>query len=292
VMTRAKARPFAAVLRSLSRDPGAAVGLALLVSIISLALFGPLLYPYDALEGDLSQRLMPPLWCSADAACHPLGTDQQGRDVLSRILVGARISLLVGFSAVAIGGTIGTFLGLVCGYRGGRLDSIVMRLADAQLAIPFIMLAIAVIAVLGPRLQNLVLVLGVTGWVEFGRITRSAALSVRESEFVTSARSVGASGSRIMMRHILPNSIESSVIIASSQLASRVLAEASLSFLGLGVPPPLATWGNMLADGRDYLSTAWWLATWPGIALAVTIMSVNLVGDWVRDLLDPRLRGL
>lgn len=287
-MPRERSVRFA--IHLLLRDRAALLGVTVFIAIVTGAVFGPRLCPYDPLDQNLVQRLQPARWCNIEGECHLLGTDQLGRDILSRLLLGARVSLLVGFSAVVIGGSVGTLTGLICGYYGGRLDSVIMRLADAQLAIPFIMLAIAVISVLGPGLANLTLVLGLTGWVDYARIVRSSVLSVREKQFVSAARSVGASDFRILFAHIVPNSLEPAVIIASSQLASRIVAEASLSFLGLGVPPPIPTWGNMLADGRNYIMTnAWWLATFPGLALTITTLSINLIGDWVRDLLDPRL---
>ena len=272
------------------RDRAALCGIAVLALVLLTAVIGPWVYPYDPLKQNLAQRLMPPFWCSEEGKCHVAGTDQLGRDILSRLLLGARISLLVGFLAVLISGTLGTFLGLLAGYFGGGVDRVITRIADAQLAIPNILLAIAVMAVLGPKLGNLILVLGLTGWVAYARIVRASVLTVREREFVVAARSVGASNVRILFWHILPNSIDSVIVIASSLLATMTIAEASLSFLGLGVPPPNPTWGSMLADGRTYLTTAWWLATFPGLALTITILAINLVGDWVRDLLDPRLR--
>lgn len=278
------------VARLLIRDRAALCGIAVFALVLLAAVIGPWIYPYNPLQQNLAQRLMPPFWYSEEGECHIAGTDQLGRDILSRLLLGARISLLVGFSAVLISGSLGTFFGLLAGYSGGGMDRVITRMADAQLAIPNILFAIAVMAVLGPELRNLILVLGLTGWVAYARIVRSSVLTVREREYVVAARSVGTSNARILLRHVLPNSIDSVIVIASSQLAWMIIAEASLSFLGLGVPPPNPTWGNMLADGRTYLTTAWWLATFPGLALTVTILAINLVSDWARDLLDPRLR--
>jgi peptide/nickel transport system permease protein len=281
---RGRLRRAAHLLR---RDRTALIGFMVLVLVVLAAAFGPIFFPYDPSALALEERLRPPLSCDG-AVCHLAGTDQLGRDLMSRLLYGARISLVVGFASVIIGGTIGTLLGLMSGYLGGFFDTIVMRLADAQLAVPTIMLAIAVLAVLGADLKNLILVLGVTAWVVYARIMRASVLSVREREFVTAARAIGGGPVRIMLRHVLPNAFDPIVVIATSQLATLMVAEAALSFLGLGVPPPTPTWGNILADGRTFLATAWWVAALPGLALTITVLSVNLVGDWIRDVLDPK----
>lgn len=276
--------------RLLLRDPAALSGMVLLVLVILASIIGPELYPYSSQQQNLANRLMPAFSCSLGEGCHVAGTDHLGRDLLSRMLLGARISLIVGFSAVFISGCLGTCLGAMAGYFGGGVDRLISRLADAQLAIPYILLAIAALAVLGPAIRNLILVLGLTGWVEYARLVRASVLTVRETEFVTAARATGASNMRVLYRHVLPNSVDSVLVIASSHLGAMIIAESSLSFLGLGVPPPNPTWGNMLADGRNYLTIAWWLATFPGLALTITILAINLVSDWARDILDPRLR--
>jgi peptide/nickel transport system permease protein len=222
---------------------------------------------------------------------HYLGTDPLGRDLMSRLMFGSRISLLVGFTAVMIGGTLGLCLGLLSGYYGHWLDDIIMRVADIQLAFPSILLYIAVLAVVGPGLVNVIVILGLTGWVVYGRVTRGQVLSVREQEFVQAARSIGCRDSRIIWKHVLPNVFGALIVVGSFAVASNIIAEASLSFLGLGVPPAVPTWGIMLAEGKEYLRDAWWPVTFPGLAIMLTVLSINALGDWLRDYLDPRMKS-
>jgi peptide/nickel transport system permease protein len=269
------------------------VALGLLLIILFLAVFGPAVAPRDPNRQDLILRLLPPM--STDRTgeiTYVLGTDGMGRDLLSRVIYGTRISIAVGFVAVAVGGILGTTLGMLAGYFGGPLDDIIMRLADIQLAFPFILLTIMMLVVLGPGVANLVLVLGISQWVTYARIARGQTMAQREREYVEAARCLGTPRGRIIFRQILPNILAPIIVIASFNVASVILAEASLSFLGLGVPPTIPTWGGILAESRDQLLGGyWWLAVYPGLAIMLTVLSLNILGDWLRDFLDPRLRG-
>jgi len=270
------------------------IGALILIVFIVIAFIGPLISPKDPNRQSLSLRLMEPFQQSAETERveYWLGTDALGRDVLSRLLYGARISLAVGFSAVVIGGLSGTLLGLVSGFFGGTVDDVIMRLADVQLAFPFILLAIMVLVVLGQGVLNVVLVLGVGQWVVYARIARGETISQRENEYVEAARACGMGNWSIMFIHILPNILAPLIVIATFNVASVILAEAALSFLGLGVPPDVPTWGGMLAESRDQLlGGSWWLAVYPGVAIMLTVLSLNILGDWMRDVLDPRLRS-
>lgn len=267
------------------------LALAILFVVVVVAIFGPWLSPLDPNRQNIMMRLAGPMAPGPNGATFVMGSDALGRDVLSRLLYGARVSLLVGVSAIFVGGTIGTVAGLISGYFGGWTDDVIMRLGDIQLAFPFILLAIMFLVVLGPGLVNLILVLGIGQWVTYARIVRAQTLSLREKEFVEAARAVGDSTTSIMFRTILPNIVAPLTVIASFNVASVILAEASLSFLGLGVPPETPTWGSMLAQSRDQLiANKWWLAVFPGMAIVVTVLSFNIIGDWLRDLLDPRLK--
>ena len=280
-------------LRSLRRSGWPVPALLILAIMVLLALIGPTISPRDPNRQNLIKRMTPPLQQNAQGEVEfLLGTNGLGQDVLSRLIYGARISIAVGFAAVVIGGLIGTLLGLAGGYTGGVIDDVIMRLADIQLAFPFILLAIMVLVVLGSGVLNLVLVLGIGQWVTYARIARGETIARRGQEYVEAARSVGMGHWRIMFREILPNILAPLIVIASFNVASVILAEASLSFLGLGVPPTVPTWGRMLADSRDgLLAGKWWLAFFPGLAIMLTVLSLNILGDWLRDFLDPRLRG-
>lgn len=281
-----------ALLASLTRNRPALLGAIFLLLSLFTAVAGPVLQRHAPARTDLSARMVAPLSDRAVQTAHPLGTDQLGRDLLSRVVEGSRVTLAVSTAAVLVGGSIGVVLGLLAGYFGGWTDRVIMRLADVQLAFPLLLLALLVIAALGPSLHNLVMVLALTGWVRYARIVRGEVLSLREREFVLAARAAGASAPRILLRHVLPNVVTAILVVASLELARVIILESALSFLGLGVQPPAPSWGRMLADGRDYLATGWWIATIPGFAILFTVLSVNLVGDWLREHFDPRLRGL
>jgi peptide/nickel transport system permease protein len=268
----------------------AVFGLSALLIIGGSAVFAPQLAPWDPAKQMLLKRLRPPMWQERGLSEHPLGTDHLGRDILSRILHGGRISLGVGLIAVTLAALIGVSFGLVAGFFGGRIDALIMRIVDVFLAIPYILLAMGVVFALGPSLLNVILVMGATRWVQFARIVRADVLSLREREFVAGARARGNRSLRLLLRHVLPNALTPIIVVATLELAFMIIYESALSFLGLGVQPPTPTWGWMLADGRNYVATAWWLSTFPGLAIMLTVLAVNLLGDWLRDTLDPRLK--
>jgi peptide/nickel transport system permease protein len=264
----------------------------MLAGLVVTALLSPYVAPHNPIRERLIDRLLPPAWADDGEWRYFLGTDHLGRDLVSRIIYGSRISLVVGFAAVIIGGALGIALGVAAGFFGGRTDEVIMALADMQLAFPTILLAIAIIAVLGPSFTNLVVVIGISGWVTYARIARGQVLSVREKEFVEAIRAQGGSQWRIVWRHILPNILSPLIVVATLDLARTIILESTLSFLGLGIQPPTPSWGGMLSDGRDYLLSAWWIATFPGLALMLTALSFNRLGDWIRDVTDPRLRRM
>ncbi len=267
------------------------LAIVILLATAIAAAFGPALAPFDPNRQNLVLRLADPMSSGPDGSVFWLGSDVLGRDVLTRLLYGARVSLLVGIAAIGVGGTIGIVAGLLSGYFGGWVDDLIMRLGDIQLAFPFILLAIMFLVVLGSGIWNLILVLGVGQWVTYARIVRADTLSLREKEFVEAARALGDSTASIIFRTILPNILAPLTVIASFNVASVILSEAALSFLGLGVPPSVPTWGSMLAESRDtLLANKWWLAVFPGVAIVLTVLSFNILGDWLRDFLDPRLR--
>jgi peptide/nickel transport system permease protein len=257
------------------------------VLITLAAIAAPLVAPVDPTVQDLEDRLLPPTFLGGVPE-HPLGTDSLGRDTLSRLVYGARVSLLVAGLAVVLAGGAGSLLGVTAGYVGGRTDSVIMRLADIQLSIPFLVLAIALVAVIGPNATNLVLVMAISGWVFYARVVRADVLRVREREYILAARAIGLRERKILSRHVVPNIMTTIVILVTLEAPRMILTEAALSFIGLGVQSPTPSWGNMIADGRDYLNIAWWLVAIPGIAIAVFAMSVSIIGDFLRDVLDPR----
>jgi peptide/nickel transport system permease protein len=269
--------------------PGALVfGAGLLVVAAACAIFADLLLPQGPNRMDLARHLAPPDL----GGRHPLGTDALGRDVFARLVYGARISLLVGLSAVAISAPVGVAVGLVAGYAGGRLGNVLMRLADVQLAVPTILLTIAIVTVLGPGLSNVIISLSVTGWPTYARLVRGEVLIVIRQDYVDAARANGAGPLRIVLRHVLPNVLTPAIVFATFAVGDTIIIEATLSFLGLGVPPRVVTWGSMLNDGRLYLASAWWITFFPGLAIFLTVLGTNLIGDSLRDRLDPHLRNL
>ena len=278
-------------MRRLARRRTALFGLVVVLIVVLTALLAPWVSPFDPIEQDIGdRRLKPPAWKDDTGRIHWLGTDHLGRDLLARIIHGAQPALMVGFAAVVISGVLGMIAGLLSGYFGGRIDDVLMRLADIQLAFPFILLAIAVIGVLGPSLKTIIAVIGVSSWVVYARVVRGAVLTLREREFVHAALALGSRDGRIVLRHVLPNALTPWLVVATLDMARVIVIESALSFLGLGVQPPTPTWGGMLADGRVYISTAWWLATFPGLAILLTVLGINLFGDGLRDTLDPRLK--
>jgi peptide/nickel transport system permease protein len=261
-----------------------------IAAAVVCAVWAPQLAPYDPTTGDLSARLQPPAWMAAGSARHLLGTDQLGRDILSRVVFGARVSLLVGVVSSLIGGTVGVALGMLGGYFRGRADSVVAKLIDVQLAFPFLLFAITVIAVLGPSLPNLLAILALSGWVTYARVVRGQTLSLRETEFIQAARGLGCPAWWILQRHVLPNVLPYALVIMTTEIGRLIVLESTLSFLGLGVPPPTPSWGMALADGKEYLINGWWLAAFPGLAIMLVVLCMNVLGDGARDLLEPRLR--
>jgi peptide/nickel transport system permease protein len=275
---------------ALRRSPIGIMGTIIVSLVLILAVAGPTIAPHDPAGRNLRARFEPPGYAD-ETGTYILGTDQLGRDILSRIIAGARVSVIVGVVAVIIAGSIGVIYGLIAGFVGGWLDAVMMRVADALLGIPFIILVVAISGIVGAGLTTLILILGLTGWVTYSRVIRSEVLKVREMEYVTATRAMGQREYKIMFRHILPNVISSAIILAAIQVGVTILAESSLSFLGLGVKPPTVTWGLMLADGRQYIGSAWWMTTFPGIAITISVLGVVFLGDWLRDILDPTMRG-
>jgi peptide/nickel transport system permease protein len=266
------------------------VGLVMVVAIVLTTLAAPLLSPHDPLEQNLDIFLKPPVWDAGGIPTYPLGTDHFGRDILSRILYGAQISLIISLAASLVSAVIGSVAGLLAGYYRGWLDVVIMRLVDTQLAFPMILLALALTAVVGPSLNNIILVLGVTSWMMYARVVRGVVLSVQEREFVHAAYSLGAQSPRIIFLHILPSVLTPIIVMFTQEVARMILMESGLSFLGLGVPPPTPTWGRMLSDARGYLTVAYWNMTFPGIAIMLSVLGITFLGDGLRDAIDPKLR--
>jgi peptide/nickel transport system permease protein len=283
-------RATVSFLRRLLSSPIAALGALVLVTFLVMALFAPQLAPFEPTAPNLRARLAPPAWAGGPAQ-HFLGTDHLGRDILSRLIYGSRIALLVGVAGVTLQALLGITLGTLAGYFGGKLDVAISRLIDTLIAIPNTILYLTVLGVFGPSLVGLVLVIGFIGWTTFARVVRAETLSVRNREFVEAARALGQYTPIILLRHVLPAIMAPIIVVATLNVATVIILEASLSFLGFGVQPPTVTWGRMLADGRNYVATAWWLATFPGVFITFLCLSLIFLGDRLRDVLDPRLRG-
>jgi peptide/nickel transport system permease protein len=259
-------------------------------ALVVTAVLAPWLAPHSPTEGDIVKKSIPPIWMERGDSEHPLGTDRFGRDMLSRIIWGSRISLLVSLVAIGVAGTLGTLLGLVSGYRGGLVDTLLMRLTDVGLSLPTILIAVVMVAVSEPSFRNVVLVIALLLWPRFARQIRGETLAVKEQDFVALAVVAGRSSAWIIRRHIFPNVVPTLLVISTLQVGYVILLEGTLSFLGVGVPPPNPAWGLMIADGRGFLATAWWISLFPGLAMLLTVLAVNLMGDWLRDHLDPKLR--
>src|SRR5437870_3851 len=278
-------------MRARSRErpwvPGVILG-----ALVIAAVFAAYLAPQSPTAGDITQKLIPPIWMERGDREHPLGTDRFGRDVLSRIIYGSRISLVVSLLAIGVAGTFGTALGLVSGYRGGVTDAILMRLTDIGLSLPIILIAVVLVAVSEPSFRNVVLVIALLLWPRFARQIRGETLAIKEQDFVALAVVAGRPSGWIITRHIFPNVVPTLLVISTLQVGYVILLEGTLSFLGVGVPPPNPAWGLMIADGRGFLATAWWITLFPGLAMQLTVLAVNLMGDWLRDHLDPKLRQL
>jgi peptide/nickel transport system permease protein len=262
----------------------------ILGALVVTAVFAPYLAPHSPTEGDIVKKSIPPVWMERGNPEHPLGTDRFGRDVLSRIIWGSRISLVVSLVAIGVAGTLGTLLGLVSGYRGGLTDALLMRLTDIGLSLPTILIAVVMVAVSEPSFGNVILVVALLLWPRFARQIRGETLAVKEQDFVALAVVAGRSSSWIISRHIFPNVVPTLLVISTLQVGYVILLEGTLSFLGVGVPPPNPAWGLMIAEGRGFLATGWWMSLFPGLAMLLTVLAVNLLGDWLRDHLDPKLR--
>jgi peptide/nickel transport system permease protein len=281
----------AQAMRQARRYP--VVPLALLVFLLVVpAALAPQIAPYDPLRGSLAKRLKPPVWMEGGTSDHLLGTDKLGRDILSRMIHGARVSLAVSLIAIVVGGVIGVSLGLVSGYFGGKTDALLMRLVDISLSLPTILLALVLVAAVGPSFGTVIIVLVVLLWARYARLVRGETLVIKERDFIARARVAGASHARIMFRYMFPNVVNSLTVLATLQVGYVILLESALSFLGAGLPRPTPAWGLMIADGRELIVTAWWVSMFPGLAIMLTVLALNLLGDWLRDHLDPKLRNI
>ena len=290
VSAPSSARRVLGTLRKFRRLP--LIPSFIILLVVFTGIFANLIAPHSPRVGILSERLTPPAWSSDGSANHLLGTDQQGRDILSRIIHGARVSLLVSAVTLLIGGTVGVTLGLLAGWYGGWIDEIIMRMVDILLALPLILVALVLVVSLGQSLSVILVVLAIWIWPRFARMIRGEVLRLRTMDYIALAQVSGASTFRILTVHLFPGVINTLIIVATLQVGIVILVESTLSFLGAGVPPPTPAWGSMVAEGRDKLALAWWISTLPGVAIMLTVMALNLFGDWLRDTLDPRLRQL
>jgi peptide/nickel transport system permease protein len=279
------------VMRHVRRYPMVPMFLLMFFLVIP-AVFAPWVAPHDPLRGSLSNRLKAPVWQDGGSMQYPLGTDKLGRDIMSRMIYGARVSLAVSIVAIFVGGAIGTTLGLMSGYFGGRIDGLIMRLVDISLSLPTILLALVLVAAVGPSFGTVITVLVVLLWARYARLVRGESLTIKERDFIARARVAGASHTRIMARYMLPNVVNSLIVLATLQVGYVILLESALSFLGAGLPRPTPAWGLMVADGRELIVTAWWVSMFPGLAIMLTVLALNLLGDWLRDHLDPKLRNV
>lgn len=276
------------MFKSLKESRTGLLGVVIVLFVLFAAVTAAFISPYDPAKQDLMNKLVNPVWAGGTID-HLLGTDQLGRDVLSRIIYGSRITILIAFSGTVLAGIVGVAMGSLAGYYGRMVDSVIMRIVDIQLSFPFVLLALFVAAVLGRSLFNIILIAAISNWVQYARLIRGEILSVKEMEYIEAIRSVGGRNSRIIIKHIIPNVISPVIVQATLGMARIILMEASLSYLGLGVPLEIPTWGRMLSDGRDFMLTNPWMAILPGIAITLTVLGVNLMGDWLRDYLDPKL---
>jgi ABC-type dipeptide/oligopeptide/nickel transport system permease subunit len=290
VRLRVLRRNIASFLVELAHHPSALLGGIVVLAYVLATIFAPYLTAYDPIDSKLRERFLPPAWMEDGDMAHPLGTDEQGRDLLTRIIYGARVSLAVGFVAVGISVVVGLSLGALAGFYRGPFDDVLSRFADLLLAFPFLIFAIGVMAFLGPGFTNLIMALTFKGWVEFYRLVRGEMLSEKTKEYVEAAKVVGQSKRAIISSEILPNIVQSIFVLGTLRMGTLIIAEASLSFLGLGIQPPTPAWGSMIATGRDYLLSAWWVSTMPGIALLILVLAINVFGEGLRDILDPRLK--
>jgi ABC-type dipeptide/oligopeptide/nickel transport system permease subunit len=290
-IARAPAHPLRDLAQLLVRDRAGVIGLLLFLLVVFSASFAPWLAPHDPIQQDLGSSRLPPAWLEGGDWSHPLGTDTLGRDLFSRVLYGSRVSLTVGFFGVLIAGGIGLLVGLFAGYQGGRVDGAIMTVVNIVLALPYLLFVVFIAGVLGRSLINVILIFGITDAPIFVRVVRGEVLRIRRSVYVEAAQSVGVGRGRILFEHILPNLLGPFLTVATFEMSAMILYEAGLGFLGLSVPPDVPSWGNMLEAGRQHLQRYWWIATFPGLAIMVASLSMNLLGDWLRDALDPRMRG-